>query len=81
MPRCYYDRHGRDPGYSTRWPWHTGRRRFRYLARRPRDAERIIVVVAARMRAGLGAAQGDDNAVSGQTVLRTAAYSRVTHLP
>jgi hypothetical protein len=81
MPRCYYDRHGRYPGYSTRWPWHTGRRRFGYLARRPRDAERIIVVVAARMRAGLGAAQGDDNAVSGQTVLRTAAYSRVTHLP
>jgi hypothetical protein len=33
------------------------------------------------MRAGLAAAQDDDNAVSGQTVLRTAAYSRVAHLP
>ena len=81
MPRCYYDRHGRYQGYSTRWPWHTGRHRCRYLAPWPRDAERIIVVVAARMRAGLAAAQDDDNAVSGQTVLRTAAYSRVAHLP
>jgi len=33
------------------------------------------------MRAGLAAAQDDNNAFSGHTELRTAAYSRVTHLP
>jgi hypothetical protein len=58
-----------------------GGRRGSGLRCRPRDTERIIVVIATWMRAGLAAAQDDDNAVSGQTVLRTAAYSRVAHLP